>query len=340
MNARKRIYSSFIVFFIVFVFGTAGFFLFGNGKWSLLDSVYMTVITLSTVGYGEVVDLSTNPAARIFNCFYILLCLGTIAYAVSSITAFIVEGELKDILGRRKMEKEIAKLHDHFIVCGSDETARTIIEELTLTQRPFVVVEPSKERLDRLSLEFDSLLVMIGDPSEDPVLVAAGIEKAKGIFLSMPSDEANLFIAITARNLNEEIRIVTKGIDIKSQNKFLKAGADHVVSPTFIGGMRMASQMIRPAVVNFLDIMLRERKRILRFEETSVPQGSPLAGKMLQEVDIADRTGALLVAIKKPSQEGYIFNPHRNYRIEEGDILMLIAGPDMIDQIEQMFGKA
>lgn len=198
---------------------------------------------------------------------------GRIAYAVSSITAFIVEGELKDILGRRKMEKEIAKLQDHFIICGSDETARTIIEELTLTRRPFVVVEPSQERLDRLSLEFRSLLMITGDPSEDPVPVAAGIERAKGIFLSMPTDEANLFIAITARNLNEGIRIVAKGIGIKSQNKFLKAGADHVVSPTFIGGMRRASQMIWPAVVNFLD-------------------------------------------------------------------LMLIAGPDMLDQIGQMFGKA
>lgn len=340
MNGKKRIYTSFFVFFIVFVFGTAGYYFFGEGKWTLLDSIYMTVITLSTVGYGEVVDLSANPSARIFNCFYILLCLGTIAYAVSSITAFIVEGELKDILGRRRMEKEIAKLRDHFIVCGSDETARTIIQELTLTRRSFVVVEPSKERLERLSLEFESFLNINGDPSEDPVLVSAGIERAKGIFLTMPSDEANLFIAITARNLNEGIRIVTKGIDIKSQNKFLKAGADYVVSPTFIGGMRMASQMIRPAVVNFLDLMLRERERILRFEEKSVPQGSPLAGKMLQEVDIADRTGALLVAIKKPGREGYIFNPPRNYRIEEEDILMLIASPDMIEQIGQLVGKA
>lgn len=340
MNSRKRVYTSLLVFLLVLVIGAAGFYLFGRGEWTLLDSIYMTVITLSTVGYGEVVDMSANPAARIFNIFYIVLCLGTIAYAVSSVTAFIVEGELKNILGRRRMEKEIAKLRDHYIVCGSDETARTIIQELTLTQRPFVVVEPFQERLDRLYLEFESFLSFPGDPSEDSVLVAAGIERARGIFLSMPTDEANLFIAITARNLNEKIRIVTKSIDIKSQNKFHKAGADYVVSPTFIGGMRMASQMVRPAVVNFLDVMLRERERILRFEETTVPQGSPFAGKTLEEADIAERTGALLVAVKKPDREGYVFNPPKNYRIDEGDILLLIAGPEMIDEIGQMVGKA
>lgn len=338
MNSKKRIYTSLFVFFMVFIVGIAGFLLFGRGEWTLLDSIYMTVITFSTVGYGEIVDMSSNPAARIFTCFYILLCLGTIAFAVSSITAFIVEGELKNILGRRRMEKEIAKLREHFIVCGSDETARTIIQELTLTRRPFVVVEPLREKLDRLSLEYESFLSILGDPSEDPVLMAAGIERARGIFLSMPTDEANLFIAITARNLNEGIRIVTKGIDIKSQSKFLKAGADYVVSPTFIGGMRMASQMIRPAVVNFLDLMLREREKVLRFEDVPVSPGSSLAGKTVEEANIADGTGALLVAVKKTGSEGYLFNPSRNYRIEEGDVLVVIAGPDMMAQMEKISG--
>ena len=144
MTPRKRLYIAVILFLVVFVFGVAGFKILGGSEWSFLDSVYMTVITVATIGYGEVHDLSGNPAARIFAIIYILMSLGTIAFAVTSITAFVVEGELKNILGRRKMEKEIARLKDHYIVCGSDETAQTIIQELSQTKRDIVVIEPSR----------------------------------------------------------------------------------------------------------------------------------------------------------------------------------------------------
>jgi voltage-gated potassium channel len=332
MTGKKRVFLSLALFFSVIFIGVAGFMIIGGGKWSLLDSLYMTVITLSTVGYEEVVDISTNPAARIFTVIFIFLCLGTIAFAVTSITSFIVEGELKNILGRRRMEKEISKLKNHYIVCGTDETALTIIQELILTKRPFVVIEPLQEKIDKLSALGDILFVH-DDPTEDNVLIQAGIERAKGILLSLPTDEANLFVTISARSLNPDIRIVTKGIDVKSHKKIFKAGSDAVVSPSFIGGMRMVSEMVRPAVVTFLDMMLRDREEVLRFEEIPVKKGSPLAGKTIREADIDRETGSLLVALRKAGKTKYDFNPPKETKIQEGDILVLIATPDLIGQI-------
>jgi len=333
MDSRKRIYVAVVMFAVVFLAGVGGFKVFGGKDWSLIDSVYMTVITVATVGYGEVHDLSGNLPARVFAVIYILISLGTIAFAVTSITAFIVEGELKNILGRRKMEKEIAKLRDHFIVCGGDETALTIIRELHQTKKDFVVIEPSKERIDRILVSYPILYIR-GDPAEDEVLKQAGVERATGVLLSLPTDEANLFVTITVRNLNPHIRIVAKGIDVKSHGKMQKVGADYVVSPTDIGGMRMASQMLRPAVVTFLDTMLRDKEQGLRVEEVEVKMGSALAGKTVGDSGIRSKTRALLVAIKRGGETGYDFNPADASVINEGDVLIFIASPDSLRDLE------
>jgi voltage-gated potassium channel len=339
MNGKRRIYFSVSSFLAVFSIGVAGFKIIGGDDWSLLDSLYMTVITLSTVGYGEVVDLSTHPDARIFTIVFILLSLGTIAFAATSVTTFVVEGELKNLLGRRRMEKEISKLKDHYIVCGSDETSQTVINELVLTKKAFVVVEPLQEKIEKLSSS-GNILFVHGDPTEDSVLLQAGIERAKGIILSLPNDEANLFVTISARSLNPEIRIVTKGIDVKSHKKMFKAGSDAVVSPEFIGGMRMVSEMIRPAVVTFLDMMLRERKEVLRFEEIRVDEGSSIVGKTIGEANIDKETGSLMVALRSEDSERYEFNPSKNTKIKVGDVLVLIATLDRVKQIEKAAGES
>ncbi len=335
MGSRKRVLTALIVFALVFLIGVAGFKILGGREWSLLDSVYMTAITIGTIGYGETHDLSANPAARTFTTVYIFLCLGTIAFAVSSITAFVVEGELKNILGRRKMEKQIERLSGHYIVCGSDETAMAIVQELVQTQKPFVVVEPDKGRIDRLAA-LGPILHVQGDASEDSVLEKAGIARAKGLIACLPGDEANLFVTISARNLNPGIRIVSKAIDPHSPSKMVKAGADSVISPTFIGGMRMVSEMIRPAVTTFLDMMLRERNRVLRFDEHAIPAGSPLAGATIAETRLEERTGALLVALRKGGAKEFVFNPPKTTVLAESDVLVFIATPGMMRELDSL----
>jgi len=339
MDSKKRIVISLGIFLLVFAVGVAGFKILGGSGASLLDSVYMTVITISTIGYGEVIDTAAHPAVRVFAIIYIILCLGTIAYAVSSVTAFVVEGELKNILGRRKMEKELGRLQDHFIVCGSDGTAQTVIKEMLLTKKKFVVIELVQEKIDKLAA-LGPVLAIHGDATEDSVLEKAGIARAKGLIASLPTDEDNLFVTITARSLNPKLRIVVKGVDPQSNKKIMKAGADSVISPSFIGGMRMVSEMIRPAVTTFLDMMLRERERVLRFDEFLVEPGSPLRGKTIEEARIEERTGALLVALRRGGAKEFDFNPPKTTRLSDNDVLVFIATPEMIEAMEKISGGA
>lgn len=339
MKSTRRIVAAFLAFVVVFLTGVVGFKTLGGEEWTLLDSLYMTVITLTTVGYGEARDVSGDPTLRVFTVVFNLICLGTIAFAITSITAFIVEGELKDYLGRRKMEKKISRLKNHFIVCGGDETAQTIVQELLLTKRPFVVVAPSADKLARLR-ELGEVLFLQGDPTEDATLRRAGIERARGILVSLPTDEDNLFVTLSARALNPRLRIVAKGLELQAHGKFRKAGADVVISPTYIGGMRMVSEMIRPAATSFLDMMLRDRKRTLRVEEIEVGAGSELEGKTLAGANIREKTGALVMAVRKAGSSDYLFNPPKNEKIARGDILILVAEPGAVAVLRKLSAAA
>ncbi len=333
MELTRKFSRLLLILGLVFAVGVAGYMLLGGlgtgETWSFLDALYMTVITLATVGYGETHALGT--AGRIFTIFLILGGMTVVSYGVITITTLIAEGELQRILRRGRMDNDISKLKDHFIVCGAGELGRHILQELQNTRRPFVLIDSSAESVKKLGL--GDVLFIEGDASEDAILQQAGIVKAKGIFCALPDDKDNLFVVLTARELNKEVRIITKCIEDESEQKFFRAGADKTISTNKIGGLRMTSEMLRPAVATFLDFMLRDKKNI-RFEDVEIGAGG-VAGKTLAETALHDRTGAMVVAIKSRDGE-IVYNPKGNTKIEANCVLVALGGVEQIEALRAL----
>ena len=259
-----------------------------------LAAVYMTFITISTIGYAEVIDLAAHPGGRVFTMFLAAAGIGVLAYLLSSLTAFVIEGELNATLRRRRMLKSIAALSGHYIVCGIGRVGSNVVRELAVTGRPFVAIEPDRARIDD-SLERNPDLVHIhGDATEDDTLAAAGLARAAGVFAVTGNDASNLVITLSVKNLNPSVRVVARCHEVGYIDKIRKVGADAIVSPDFTGGMRIASSMVRPHVVGFLDEMLREQHNI-RLEEVAVPArcaGTPVGALAEQIAD--GRAGRVL----------------------------------------------
>lgn len=330
-ETKKRMILALVVLTVLFGTGVAGYRLLEG--WPLLDAVYMTVITLATVGYGETHALS--PAGRVFTMFLILFGMGTFVFGVTTITALFVEGHLGGYLRRKKMRTKIDKLKDHYIVCGAGATGRYIIEELHKTERDFVVIENDPAALNRLK-ENENILFIEGDPAEDEILLAAGIKNAKGLASALPEDKDNLFMVVSARSLNPGLRIVAQATDAATTAKLIKAGADAVVSTEFIGGLRMASEMVRPTVVSFLDKMLRGKDAALRVEEVEIPVNSVLVDQTLREANITDRTGLAIIAVKNKKTGAYEHIPKSSYTITTDDILIVIGTPQQITEFKKL----
>ena len=291
----------------IMVVSVLGYRLIGGPRVSLLDALYMAVITLSSVGYGEIVDTAGNHALRWFNLFVVLFGVGIMVYAVSVVTAFLVEGQIRDLFWRRKMQKRIRDLKDHYIVCGLGDTGRYAVEELQTTGNPYVVIESHEDAVLKLREQansgYSNLLYIIGDATDEAVLEEAGLERARGIIVALASDKDNLVITVVVRQKSSAVRIVARCADLKFVDRMMKAGASTTVSPNNIGGMRMAAEALRPHVVNFLDLMLREKSRTLRIEEIEVAPGSAWQGQMLDEVKLRARYHLLPLAVGTSSRQ-------------------------------------
>lgn len=324
----KRLIGIFIALSIIFSAGVFGYKIIEG--WTILDSLYMTVITLASVGFMEVHPLSN--AGRIFTILLILYGSGVLIYGISVITAFIIEGELTDILRRRKMNKKISQLKGHYIVCGADQTGRYVIEELSKTKKDFVVIEKDAEKVKHFIEQ--NILCVEGDATHDAVLDMAGIKKAKGFITSLHSDAENLFVVITAKRLNPDIRVISKAVEEESDQKIRMVGADGVVLPNSIGGLRMVSEMIRPTVVTFLDIMLRSKDKTIRIEDIEINPGSPFAGRTLDETGLLKIEGVTVVALKDRTNDTYIFNPSGKIHLSENNVLIVMGNIDFINSIK------
>jgi voltage-gated potassium channel len=316
-SLRRRVLGVLLAFVGVLLVGTLGYLIVEG--WPVLDALYMTVITIGSVGYGEVHPLS--PPGRIFTIGLIVVGLGVMGYGLSTVTAFLVEGELTDVLRKRRMERAIAGLSEHVVLIGGGETGKQIAEELLKTGAAFVVIEPDAARVAALE-RLGPVLSIVGDGTESAVLEQARVREARGLITTIPSDKDNLFVILCARELNPTMRIISRLTDEQSRSKFVRAGADAVVSGNRIGGLRMASEMLRPHVVSFLDAMLRETGGTVRVEEVQVPADSPWVGKTLAEARIQERAGVVVFGLREGTTGRYLFNPTPGTRLAAGDVLI------------------
>ncbi|UJR85933.1 potassium channel family protein [Sandaracinus amylolyticus] len=312
---------------VVVIVGASGYHAIGHERWGWGDCVYFTIITLSTVGYGETLDGFNNvPYARIWTIGLIVLGSGTLLYFISALTALIVEGDLQGALRRNRMTSKLNQLKDHYIVCGAGTTGIHVIEEFLSSHQAFCVIDTNELRLLELAERFgtDRFLYIVGDASDDETLNAAGIERAVGLVAALHEDKDNLFVTVTASSLNPKLRIVAKAVEVSARAKLMRAGAKAVVSPTQIGGMRLASEAIRPKVVEFLDLMLRDPKKNLRIEEVSIPEGSAIVGCELRQTEIRRKSKVLVIAVR--SEDGrYEYNPAPEHRLDAGSTLIVLA---------------
>lgn len=321
---------------ILFATGVVGYWIIEgenpHQKWTVFDAIFMTVITLTTVGYS---DDNMSKVGRVFTVFLLLGGFGIFVYSVSVATAFIIEGQFREVFRRRKMEKSIDKLSNHYIVCGIGDTGVHALEEMLQMNMDFVAIESEQERIDHL-LEMKDFLYVHGDATVDEVLIRAGIERARGLIASLSRDQDNLFVVLSAKQLNPGLKIASKAVEANSLSKLQQAGADEVVLSDYIGGMRLASTITRPIVVNFLDIMLRSQETT-RFAESVIQSGTPLVGLTLSEARIPDRTTLVVVAVHKRRGD-FIYNPSGGLRLETGDAFIVIADNEQLQNLNKLTG--
>ena len=321
---RVRLLGALVFMVAVTLVGTVGFKIIDpSAGW--VRAWFMTAITLTTVGYGHEVALETD-GARIFTGFLLLVGMGGVLYFVSTATAFVLEGQLGHVFRRRRMEKELARLNGHLIVCGSGSTAVYTARELTSVHRSVVLVMERAEDATRARSELPGVPILVGDPTQDEILLLAGIQRATGLVACTDADKENLVVTLTARQLNAKIRIVTRVMDVGTEAKLRKVGADAVVSPNFIGGLRLASELIRPTVVTFLDTMLRDRDLNLRIDEVRLPAGSPAIGKALNQIGFEKVPHALLLAVRG-ANGAWQYNPPRSTEVTEDMVLIFLGSP-------------
>ena len=334
---RRRLTGALAFMLAVTLVGTVGFRLIDpSAGW--VRAFFMTAITLTTVGYGHEVPIATD-AARVFTAALILVGMGGVLYFVSTATAFVLEGQVGHVFWRRRMKKELARMRGHLIVCGSGQTATYTAAELTSVRREVVLVMERPEEAARAREALPDVPIVLGDPAREEILQSAGVERAAGLVACTDADKENLVVTLTARQLNPDMRIVCRATERESEAKIRKVGADAVVSPNFIGGLRMASELIRPTVVTFLDSMLRDRELNLRIDEVRIPQGSPGVGLPLNGLGLDQVPHALLLAVRDADGE-WQYNPIRSQEVSAGMTLIFLGSPDDSRRLcEQLRGE-
>jgi voltage-gated potassium channel len=313
----------------VIAFGTVGLkIILGMG---LFDSFYFTLITITSIGYSEPPNMTAS--ARYFTVVLIILGVATLGYALSSAAQAVIESELLSTFGKRRMYKDISKLKDHYIICGAGRVGAGVIRDVARSGHEFVIIESDETIADRLLAQ--GHLVLMGDATNDEVLKAAGVERARGIVCAVSSDPDNLYITLTARDLNKTARIVARANDESAVGRLLRAGADKVVSPAITGSTRMAQMLLRPAVADFIELATMTERLELEIEQVEIGPRSPFIGRALKDTGIRTEHGVIVIAIRRAGGE-MIFNPSAETIIEERDALVTIGSHVGLEALERM----
>jgi len=321
---RQRLKLGALFFLCLLGLGASGYRILSPGT-SWMTALYMTITTLTTVGFGEFVD--PTVAVRAWTIIILLVGAGTAAYFFTVATAFVVEGSLGHVVWRRKMNKEIAGYTYHYIICGHDETAKYACAELRSIRQSVVLIIEDPDNAGPIRRDNPELPLVIGDPTSDDVLQTAGIARCAGVIACSENTKDNLLITLTARQLNPNARIITRVADLNAEQKARNAGASAVVCPTFTGGMRLVSEMVRPTVVSFLDIMLRDRDKNLRVEEVPIGAGATAVGASIGDINFRRISNALLLACKVDDGK-WVYNPPLEMELMPGYTLIVMGSPE------------
>ncbi|MCY3552709.1 MAG: potassium channel protein [Candidatus Poribacteria bacterium] len=336
MNYQRKILIAPILLVSLIVTGTVGYLFLERdnpeGEWELLDAVYMTVITLTTVGYG---NMGMSDAGRVFTLFLLIGGFGVFTYCVTIATAFLIEGQLQSFFRQQKMIRTVDKLFNHYIICGLGDTGVHVLDEMLKAEVDFVGIEVEEERLIHLS-DTRNFLYLQGDATDDELLMRAGIERAQGLVTCLSRDQDNLFVVISARKLNPRLKIASKAVEDNSPGKLITAGADEVVLPDHIGGLRLASGILQPQLVGFLESMTQNRQGA-QFTESIIQKDSPLDGISLKAASIQEQTGLVVVAIQD-SDGAFLYNPPGDKKMVAGDALLVIASQKQLHTLHKLTG--
>ncbi len=329
MDPIRHLKISMGVLLVLVTLGITGYMTIEG--WSLLDSLYMTIITLGTVGFREVHELSDY--GKMFTIALIVFGVSVLGYIVGSLAQIMFEGQIQRIIGRKKVEKKIDSLKDHYIICGFGRIGQLICKEFSAKPIPFLVIEKHPEAHEKLHHE--EYLHLRGDATEDETLLRAGIKRAKGLISVVTSDTENVYITLTARGLNPDLFILARSGEEGSEIKLRRAGANKVISPYVIGGSRMAQAILRPNVVDFIEIATGHEHLELQMEEIVIPADSAFVGENLVSSGFRKETGVIIVGIKKVHGK-MVFNPESHSKIEGGDTLIVLGNPSAIQKLEEL----
>jgi voltage-gated potassium channel len=325
---RTRFFPIAVVLVVIVAVGTVGYMLIEG--WGALDSLYMTVITLSTVGFREVRPLS--PGGQLFTAGLILAGVGAVAFLLREMGQHIISGELHGTLRRKRMQRSIEALKGHYIICGYGRVGMEAVANLKQRGKTSVVIELAEDS----SLDHDGVLHLIGDAAEDEVLKEAGIESAAGLVAATGDDPTNLFVTVSAHSLRPDLVIVARANHPSAEAKLLRGGANHIISPHTIGGRRIATQLLYPNVTDFLDVVMHSGDLELWLEECMVRPSSDLHGKTVAEAEVRSRTGSNVLAVRRSDGGSALTNPPMDMRFEPGDVLITLGTRDQLQALEKL----